>query len=325
MSFVGEARRVFEIEASAILGLKEKVDKRFDLAIETLFKCQGKVIVTGMGKSGQIARKIASTFASTGTPALFVHPAESSHGDMGVLSSGDVVVALSYRGETDELKDLIAYVKRKGVPLISMTGNSDSTLAKASDVHLDVSVQEEACPLGLAPTASTTAALAMGDALAVSLLTRRGFKPEDFAEYHPGGSLGRKLLTRVVDLMHSGKGLPLVAPTATMKEVISQMTSREVRGVCGVVDPQGALLGVITDGDIRRRLDKSHNPLNDLAQDIMGKNPKVVDKNELAERALFLMEQFAIQTLFVIDQSSSQPTKPVGLLHLQDILKARIR
>jgi arabinose-5-phosphate isomerase len=325
MSLIGEAKRVFDIEAQAILDLKGKLDSKFDEAVGHIMDCNGKVVVTGMGKSGQIARKIASTLSSTGTPAIFVHPAETSHGDLGVVSHNDVVLALSYRGETDEMRNLIEFAKRKGLRLISMTGNKESSLALASDVTLDVSIKEEACPLGLAPTASTTAALAMGDALAVAVLTKRGFKTEDFAQFHPGGSLGRKLLTRVRDLMHLGEAVPLVLPETKMKDVISKMTAKEVRGVCGVVDASGNLVGTITDGDLRRRLEKSKNPLDDLAQDIMGKNPKIVDANEMAERALFLMEQFAIQTLFVVDRSTKQAQKPVGLLHLQDILKARVR
>ena len=325
MSFVGEAKRVFEIEAQAILELKTKLDEKFDLAVETIFSCQGKLIVTGMGKSGHIARKIASTFSSTGTPAVFVHPAETSHGDLGIISGDDVILALSYRGETDELKDLILYAKRKGLKLISFTGNLHSSLAVASDVSLDVSVKEEACPLGLAPTASTTACLAMGDALAVVVLNKRGFRPEDFAQYHPGGSLGRRLLTRVKDLMHVGLELPLVSQETLLKEVISVMTSKEVRGVCGVKDASGNLLGIITDGDLRRRFQKAGNPLEDRASDIMAKNPKVIDQEEMAERALFMMEQFAIQSLFVVNRAHSETLKPVGLLHLQDLLKARVR
>jgi arabinose-5-phosphate isomerase len=325
VSSTEEAKRVFDIEAQAILDLKDKIDGNFDKAVQLLKSCSGKVVVTGMGKSGQIARKVASTLSSTGTPAIFVHPAETSHGDLGVISGGDVILALSYRGETEEMRNLIEFAKRKGVKLISLTGNTKSSLALSSDVHLDVSIKAEACPLGLAPTASTTAALAMGDALAVATLVLRGFKVEDFAQYHPGGSLGRKLLTRVKDLMHSGQALPLVNPETSMKEVIAAMTAKEVRGVCGVVDESGSLLGIITDGDLRRRLDKSKNPLDDRAQDIMARNPKVIDQSELAEKALFLMEQFAIQSLFVVDAASGGSRKPVGLLHLQDLLRARVR
>jgi arabinose-5-phosphate isomerase len=325
VSFIGEAKRVFDIEAQSILELKARLDHKFDLAVNLLLDCTGKVIVTGMGKSGQIGKKIASTLSSTGTPSLFVSPAESSHGDIGVITKSDILLAISYRGETDELRDLVQYSKRKGVKIISLTGHMQSTLAKVSDVALDVSVKEEACPMGLAPTASTTAALAMGDALAVAALSKRGFKAEDFAEFHPGGSLGRKLLTHVKDLMHFGEALPLVKPESPAREVISKMTAKEVRGVCGVIDDSGVLCGIITDGDLRRRLDKSKNPLDDKASDIMGKQPKTIDGSELAERALFLMEQFAIQSLFVIDRTAKNPKAPIGILHLQDLLKARIR
>jgi arabinose-5-phosphate isomerase len=235
------------------------------------------------------------------------------------------VLALSYRGETDEMQNIIHFIKRKGLKLISMTGNLSSSLAQASDVALDVSIVEEACPLGLAPTSSTTAALAMGDALALAALSQRGFKAEDFAQFHPGGALGRKLLTHVRDLMHSGAALPVVTPETLAKDVISKMTSSEVRGVCAVVDQTGSLIGTITDGDLRRRLDKSKNPLEDCAKDIMGQRPKTVEASELAERALFLMEQFAIQNLFVVDRDASKPLAPVGVIHLQDLLKARIR
>ena len=322
---LGEAKRVFEIEAQCILDLKNKLDERFDKVVDLLLNCRGKVVVTGMGKSGLIARKMASTFSSTGTPSIFVHPAETSHGDLGAIGADDLIIALSYRGETDELRAVIEFSKRKGLKIVALTGNLDSSLAQACDMVLDVSVKEEADPLGLAPTSSTTAALAMGDALAVSVLSRRGFKSEDFAEYHPGGSLGRKLLTKVRDLMHGGDAVPLVRPETGMKEVISKMTSKEVRGVCGVIDESGHLIGSITDGDLRRRLEKSKNPLEDFARDIMNRSPKVVEANELAERALFLMEQFAIQNLFVVDKMSQRPKAPVGLLHLQDLLKARVR
>ncbi|MBK9293166.1 MAG: KpsF/GutQ family sugar-phosphate isomerase [Oligoflexia bacterium] len=321
MSMLGEAKKVLEIEAQAILDLKSKLDIKFDKAVTYLLECPGKVIVTGMGKSGHIGKKIASTLTSTGTPAIFVHPAETSHGDMGVISHLDIVLALSYRGETDELKDLLSFIKRKGLKLISITGNLNSTLAKASEVALDASIKEEACPLGLAPTASTTAALALGDALAVAVLTKRGFKSEDFAQYHPGGSLGRKLLTKVKDLMHEASKIPMVKAETSVKEVISKMTSSEVRGVCGVTDSGGALIGIITDGDLRRRLEKSMNPLEDKVKDIMGKTPKTISGEELAEKALFMMEQFAIQSLFVIDADK----KPLGLIHFQDLLRARIR
>ncbi len=322
MSMIGEAKRVFKIEAQAILDLQDKLDEKFDEAISLMLTCKGKVVVTGMGKSGQIARKISSTLSSTGTPSVYVHPAETSHGDLGILGTEDVILAISYRGETDELQHLLNFAKRKGLKLISLTGNLKSTLALASDVALDVSIKEEACPLSLAPTASTTAALAMGDALAVTTMTKRGFKIEDFAQNHPGGSLGRRLLTRVRDIMHGIEKVAAVTPSTKMKQVITRMTSGEVRGVCGVFDEQQNLVGVITDGDLRRRLEKSLNPLDDLASDIMGTAPKTIDAEELAEKALFMMEQFAIQSLFVLDHDSR---KPVGLIHLQDLLRAKVR
>ena len=320
-----EAARVLDIEARAIGTVKNRLGESFVKSVDLLYRCEGKIVVTGMGKSGQIGRKIASTMASTGSPAVFLHPAESSHGDLGIVAIKDVIIAISYGGETPELQDVIRFAARKGIPLIACTGNLKSSLAQAADAILDVSVDEEACPLGLAPTASSTATLAIGDALAMCLLKRRGFKEEDFAEYHPGGSLGRRLLTRVEDVMHTGDGLALVEFEANMRDVLSLMTRKEVRGVAGVLDEKQNLAGVITDGDIRRRLEKSHNPLEDRAKDIMSRNPKTVDASELAEKALFMMEQFTIQTLFVVRRSSPQPHRPVGLLHLQDLLKARLR
>jgi arabinose-5-phosphate isomerase len=323
---LSEGRRCLEIEARALDRMRARLDGSFAQAVEALSSCRGKVIVTGIGKSGQVGRKIASTMSSTGTPALFLHPAESSHGDLGVVASGDVILAISYGGETPELQDVIRFAARKGIRLVVMTGKSSSSLAKAAEVVLDASVAEEACPLGLAPTASSTAALALGDALAMALLKRSGFKEEDFAEYHPGGSLGRRLLTRVADVMHKdGAALPLVKPGAPMREVLALMTQREVRGVAGVVDAGDRLVGVITDGDIRRRLERSRNPLDDKAEDLMSRNPKTVDAGELAEKALFMMEQFSIQTLFVVSSGAENPAQPVGLLHLQDLLRARVR
>ncbi|MCM2281502.1 MAG: KpsF/GutQ family sugar-phosphate isomerase [Bdellovibrionaceae bacterium] len=322
---IQEAVRVFEIEARAIEKLKSRLDERFVKALDLLHRCEGKIIVSGMGKSGQIGRKISSTLSSTGSPSVFLHPAESSHGDLGVVAKGDVILAISYGGEVMELRDLLQYAARKSIPIVALCGKSSSTLAKASEVCLDISVDEEACPMGLAPTASSTATLALGDALAVALLKRRGFKEQDFAEYHPGGALGRRLLTRVEDVMHLGDALPVVRSTTPMREVIAQMTQKEVRGVAGVVDEQDNLIGIVTDGDIRRRLEKSGDPLAEKAGDIMSMNPKTIDAQELAEKALFVMEQFRIQTLFVVNRASPQPQKPVGLLHLQDLIKAKIR
>lgn len=320
-----EAARVLDIEARAITALKSRLDDSFIRALDLLHECTGKIVLTGMGKSGQIGRKIASTLSSTGTPAIFLHPAESSHGDLGVVGTTDVILAISYGGEVPEMQDVIRYAARKGIKLIAMTGKPTSSLAKAADVVLDISVSEEACPLKLAPTASSTATLALGDALAMALLKRRGFREQDFAEYHPGGTLGRRLLTRVADVMHAGQSLPVVQLSTPMREVLALMTQKEVRGVAGVVDEAGNLAGVITDGDIRRRLEKSQNPLEGQASEMMSRHPKTIDSSELAEKALFMMEQFSIQTLFVVDRSQGQSQKPVGLLHLQDLIKAKIR
>lgn len=322
---IDEASRVFEVEARAILSLKARLDERFIKALDLMQACAGKIIVSGMGKSGLVGRKIASTLSSTGSPAVFLHPAESSHGDLGLITGTDVIVAISYGGETPELEDVVRHSSRKGIPLIFMTGKLDSSLSRTADVVLDISVEEEACPFGLAPTSSSTATLVLGDALAMALLKRRGFREQDFAEFHPGGSLGRRLLTRVGDVMHTGEALPLVRPTAPMREVIALMTQKEVRGVAGIVDESENLIGIITDGDLRRRLEKSQNPLADTAGEMMSRRPKTIDVAELAEKALFVMEQFTIQTLFVVDHLSAQPNRPVGLLHLQDLLKAKIR
>lgn len=322
MSSVEEALRVLEIEAQAILALKNRIDDGFEKAVDLICECPGKVVVAGMGKSGHIGRKLAATMSSTGTPAFFLHPAESSHGDLGVVSEGDCLIVISYGGGSQELNDLLSYVSRKGLPLIAMTGNRDSQLAQVANVTLDISVEEEACPLKLAPTSSSTATLAMGDALAMAALKKKGFKEEDFAEFHPGGKLGRRLLTRVKDIMHDNGGLPVVKDTDSMIHVVGTMTGGDVRGVAGVVGADGSLIGVVTDGDIRRHLEKNKNPLEASVKDLMSAQPKTIDSNELAVRALFIMEQFSIQSLFVVN---SQTQKPEGLIHLQDLIKAKIR
>lgn len=325
MSHIEEARRVLQIEAQSLLKLAEGLDENFSRAVELVSNCHGKVVVTGMGKSGLIGRKVASTLSSTGTPSVFLHPAESSHGDLGVLVKDDLVIAISYGGETPELDALLKYVSRKGIPLIAMTGQKQSTLGKASQVCLEVRITEEACPMGLAPTSSSTATLALGDALATAVLKRRGFRKEDFAEFHPGGSLGRRLTTRVRDVMHVGEALPLVQPSEAFSRVLSIMTGKEVRGVAGVVDEKGTLLGIITDGDIRRRLEKRQDPFQEVARDLMSKSPKTIDCEELAEKALFLMQQFQIQLLFAVDRNSDNPNRPVGVIHLQDLLRENLR
>ena len=322
---IEEAGRVLDIEAAAINDMKARLDETFVQVVSKIFAAEGKIIVTGIGKSGQVGRKISSTLSSTGTPSIFLHPAESSHGDLGVVTNGDLIIAISYGGETPELQDIAKYAVRKNIPLILLTGNKQSSLARAANLVLDVGVKEEACPLKLAPTASSTVTLALGDAIAMALLKRRGFKEEDFAEFHPGGSLGRRLLTRVQDVMHSGEALALVKETTAMREVLALMTQKEVRGIAGVVDENGVLIGAITDGDIRRRLEKSHNPLAEMAKDLMSKNPKTVEAGELAEKALFMMEQFRIQNLFVIKKDLDHSTKVLGILHLQDLLHAKLR
>jgi len=321
---IEEARRVLRIEAQSVLDVAERLDHKFKAAVDTILSCKGKLIVTGVGKSGLVGRKIASTFSSTGTPALFLHPVESSHGDLGVISSTDLVLAISNSGETEELIPILNFVVRRNIPLLVMTSKPDSTLGRAG-IFLDISVREEACSLGLAPTSSSTTTLALGDALAMSVLKMRGFGRDDFAEFHPAGSLGRRLVLRVKDLMHSGGSLPLVEKKDDMVKVIALMTSAEVRGVAGVVDEKGHLCGCVTDGDIRRRLEKNKNPLSETAVDIMSKNPKTIDANEMAEKALFIMEQFQIQNLFVVDKQSKETSKPVGLIHLQDLIKAKLR
>lgn len=318
-------RRVLEVEAKAILSLTDRLGDDFVRAVEIIRRCEGKLVLTGMGKSGQIARKLASTFSSTGTPSVYLHPAESIHGDLGMIGAKDVVLALSYGGESSELSQILHFCVRRGIPLIALTGKTDSSLAKSAQIVLDSRISEEACPLGLAPTASTTATLALGDALAMAVLEEKGFSAENFAEYHPGGSLGRRLLTRVRDLMHTGEAMPLVSETAPLREVFSIMTHREVRGVAGVVDGKGDLVGVITDGDIRRRLEKNSDPFQGSAKDMMNPHPRTIDHDEMAEKALYMMEQFKIQLLFVFDTSSAHPKKPVGILNYQDLFKAKIR
>lgn len=323
MEFLEEAKRVLEIEARSILEVKEKLNDQFTEAVELIGNCKGKLIVAGMGKSGHIARKIASTFSSTGTPALFLHPAESSHGDLGVISKDDCILVISNRGESPELKDLLNFIVRKNIPSIAMTASAESTLRRSTQVFLDIAVNEEACPLKLAPTSSSTATLALGDALAMAVLLKKGFKEEDFAEYHPGGSLGRRLLTRVQDVMHGEESMPLVGKEDIVKNILSKMTAMEVRGVVGVVNDAGELIGIVTDGDIRRHLDKSTDPLNTKVKDMMSTTPKTILAEELAAKALFVMEQFSIQLLFVLSKEGGR--KPVGILHLQDLLKAQIR
>ncbi len=321
MSILEEARKVIRIEAEALLTLADAINGAFEEAVRLILASKGRVVVTGMGKSGLIGQKIASTMASTGTPAFFLHPAEGIHGDLGMIMKGDVVIAISNSGETEEVVRILPIIKRLGASLVAMTGNASSTLARAGDVFLDISVKEEACPLGLAPTASTTATLAMGDALAVALLLERGFNAEAFALFHPGGALGKKLILRVEDLMHKGDATPLVPAGMLMREALFVITAKGL-GITGVTDDNGALIGVITDGDLRRALEKGTDVLGMAAGELMSRNPKRICRVELAAKALQRMEEFSITSLFVFDDD--QGKKPVGVIHLHDLLKAGI-
>jgi arabinose-5-phosphate isomerase len=314
------ARDVLDIEARGILSLVDRLDDNFVQAVDLLHACKGKVVVTGVGKSGLICRKIAATLSSTGTPSFFLHAGDANHGDMGMIMKEDVVLAVSNSGETDEILKFTPIVKRLGVKLIVMTGNDTSTLSRAADVVLDGGVKEEACPLGLSPTASTTVALALGDALAVVLLEKKGFKEEDFALRHPGGTLGRKLLLRVEDVMHRDAELPLVHEEMAMKETLLEITSKRL-GVTGVVDGKGELVGVITDGDLRRGLENKGDIFRFKAKELMTRYPKTIPADALAARAVALMEQHSITSLFVLEDGAR---KPLGVVHLHDLLKAGI-
>ncbi len=311
------ARRVLETEAAAVLALVDRLDERFARAVVLVRDCKGRVIVTGMGKSGIICRKIAATLASTGTPAFFLHPAEAIHGDLGVIQADDVVIAMSYSGETEELTRVLETVKRIGAPLIALTGDMTSTLAEAADVALDCRVSEEACPMNLVPTASTTAALAMGDALAMAVLVEKGFKPEDFANLHPGGKLGKRLM-RVEQLMHDGEALPVVQLHTAMKDVIYEM-SRKGLGMTAVVEKDGRLAGIITDGDLRRKW--SSASVQDLtAHDVMSVNPVTIPHDTLAVEALAMMEQRKITSIVVIDADR----RVEGVVHLHDLWRTEM-
>ncbi len=317
---LARGRHVLDIEAKAILALKDRLDDGFERAVKVLDACRGRIIVTGMGKSGLIGRKIAATLASIGAPSAFLHPAEGIHGDLGMLSRGDAVIALSNSGETNELLAIIPAIKRLELPLIGLTGNTRSSLAKESDVVLDVSVAEEACPLALAPTSSTTAALALGDALAMALLEQRGVQPDDFARYHPGGALGRRLLLTVEHVMHRGERVPVVGPDTGLRDVIYEISSKKL-GITCVVDASGALLGVVTDGDLRRVLQQGgDNLLERTASAVMTARPKTVVKSALAAEALAVMERFSITALVVADPAGAVE----GVIHLHDLLKAGI-
>jgi arabinose-5-phosphate isomerase len=307
------ARKVLQTEAAAVLALVDRVDDRFANAVELIRRCKGRVIVTGMGKSGIVCRKIAATLASTGTPAFFLHPAEAVHGDLGVIQSDDVVIAMSYSGETEELTRVLETLKRIGAPLIALTGDVRSTLAQAANVALDCSVSEEACPMNLVPTASTTAALAMGDALAMTVLVEKGFKPEDFANLHPGGKLGKRLM-RVEQLMASGDALPVVQLHTSMKDVIYEM-SRKKLGMTSVLEKDGRLAGIITDGDLRRKMGANTDIMVLTAKDVMTANPVAILHTTLAVEALAMMEQRKITSIVVIDAER----RVEGVVHLHDL------
>jgi arabinose-5-phosphate isomerase len=308
------ARKVLETEAAAILALVSRLDDRFERAVRLLRDCRGRVILTGMGKSGLICRKIAATLTSIGTPAFFLHPAEAIHGDLGVIQHDDVIVALSYSGETDEILRLLETIRRLGARLVAVTGTPTSTLAQAADVALDCSVAEEACPLNLVPTASTTAALALGDALAMTLLIEKGFKQEDFANLHPGGKLGKRLM-RVESLMHGGCQCPAVKPETGMRDVIYEMSSKQLGMTC-VVDGGTELLGIITDGDLRRQMERTFDVLALTAADVMTRGPVTVSRATLVVEALNIMEQRKITSIVVVEDGSQQVA---GVVHVHDL------
>lgn len=321
MDSVEEGKRVLRVEAQSLLDLAERIDENFSRAVVLLYHCKGKVVLMGMGKSGLVGRKIASTFASTGTPSFFLHPAEGLNGDFGMLAKEDVIIAISNSGETRELLEVLPLIKRYGNRLITLTGNTNSTLAKAGDVHLDIRVKEEADPLGLAPTASSTATLALGDALAVALMGKKNFRKEDFAILHPGGTLGKRLLLKVEDLMHVGKAFPMVSEKTLMKDAVFEITSKRL-GVTAVCNTEGHLVGVITDGDLRRALEKFSDLFNREASEVMTRNPKVIEKDALAAKAVQRMEEYSITSLFVFEKTGDKI--PVGIIHLHDLLKAGV-
>ena len=314
------AAAVLKNESAGILSLIDRLDDHFVRAVELMQRCEGKVVVTGVGKSGHICAKIAATLASTGTPSFFLHSGEALHGDLGMVMKGDVILAVSNSGETDEILKLLPHFKFHELKLIVITGNPESTLARAGEVVLNARINEEACPLGLAPTTSTTAALAMGDALAVVLLEQKGFKPDDFAARHPGGVLGRRLILRVEDIMYRDEQLPMVQEETLVRNALFEITSKRL-GVTGVADSKGKLVGVITDGDLRRSLESKGQILELKAKDIMTRNPKTIPAESLATEAMSVMERYSITALFVLHVGSK---KPLGVIHLHDLVKAGI-
>lgn len=317
--YISSGLRTIRIESDAVAALEGRINKDFAAACELILSCKGRIIVTGMGKSGHIAKKIAATLASTGTPSFFVHPGEASHGDMGMITKDDIVVAISYSGTSSEIITLLPLFKRAGIKIISLTGNPTSTLAEVAEVHLDISVTSEACPLDLAPTSSTTATLVMGDALAIALLEARGFTAEDFAFSHPGGALGRKLLLRVSDIMHSGDEIPRVAADASLSQALMVMTDKGF-GMTTVMDANNTLLGIYTDGDLRRSIDKGIDIRSAKVGELMNTNPKILRDNTLAAEALQVMEQAKINVLLINDEQKNL----VGVLKINDILRAGV-
>lgn len=310
---------VIETEAQAVFQLSQRINMQFQSACERMLACNGRIVVTGMGKSGHIGKKIAATLASTGTPAFFMHPGEANHGDLGMITRQDVVLALSYSGQTNEIITLLPLIKRLEVPLIALTGNCKSILAEACDIHLDVSVKQEACPLGLAPTTSTTVALVMGDALAIALLQARGFSAEDFAMAHPGGSLGKRLLLRIDELTHQDGDLPLVSEHATVSEALIEVTAKKLGMTC-IVNSHGTLSGIYTDGDIRRTLTQNRDINTTLISEVMTKHCQTIQPGILAAEALAIMQKHAITSLVVVNNSQ----QPIGVIHLHDLLRAGV-
>lgn len=319
MNFCTLGLAVIETEAQAVFELSQRIDEQFEKACELLLACKGRIVVTGMGKSGHIANKLAATFSSTGSPAFFMHPGEASHGDLGMITRQDTVVAISHSGNTVEIVTILPLLKRLEVPLITLTGNVESILAKSADVNLDVSIKQEACPLGLAPTTSTTVSLVMGDALAIALLQARGFSAEDFALSHPGGALGKKLLLRIDDLCHKADQLPLTNEKATISEALIEVTDKKLGMTC-VVDNQGYLVGVYTDGDVRRTLTCQYDINTTQLKEVMTKNCRTIHMGMLAAEALAIMQKFSITSLVVVDNNN----RPHAVLHLHDLLRAGV-
>lgn len=317
---IEKAKQVLKIESESIQALINRIDDTFVKAVNLLDKCKGRVVITGIGKSGIIGKKISATLASIGVPSIFLHAADGTHGDLGMITSNDIVIAISNSGESEEILNLLPAIKRFNVTLVSMTGNLNSTLAKKSNIVLNISVKEEACPLGLVPTASTTATMALGDALAMALLDKRGFKEEDFAVLHPSGSLGKKLLIQVDDLMHIGSNIPIINKDAPLKDVIMEISSKKL-GMAIVVNQDDKVLGIITDGDLRRLMEKKEKDIfKTTAEEMMSTNPKTIEKNALAARALQIMEKHSITSLIITNGSKG----PTGIIHLHDILKAGV-